>query len=200
VTRVILGLTGSIGMGKSTTAKMFADMGVPVWDADATVHRLYEPGGTAGKVLQPLIPEAVLPDGSVDRASLKTVISERPSILSEIEARVHPLVAADRNAFLSEQKHAPIVLLDIPLLFETNGTGLVDKIVVASTSSEEQRRRVLARPSMDEATFERLLARQVPDEEKRAQANYIVRTDDLETARRDVRHILEEIRIEQTNA
>lgn len=200
MTRVILGLTGSIGMGKSTTAKMFADMDVLVWDADATVHSLYGPGGAAGKALRPLVPNAVLPDGSVDREALKAAISEGPSVLSEIEARVHPLVAADRNEFLSEQKHVPIVLLDIPLLFETKGTGLVDKIVVASTNSEEQRRRVLARPGMDKATFVRLLARQVPDEEKRAQADYIVRTDDLETARRDVRHILEEIRTEQKNA
>jgi dephospho-CoA kinase len=200
VTGTILGLTGSIGMGKTTTARMFAELGVPVWDADAAVHRIYAPGGGGARALSDIAPEAVDEHGGVGRTALRTAIAENPDILNRIEARIHPLVAEDRAAFLAEHEGDDIVVLDIPLLFETGGTGLVDKIAVVSTSAKEQRRRVLERPGMDAETFERFLARQVPDAEKRARANFIIRTDDLATARADVEHLLKAIRAEKNHA
>jgi len=200
VTRTILGLTGSIGMGKTTTARMFAELGVPVWDADAAVHRIYGPGGGGARVLSNIAPEAIDEDGGVSRAVLRTAIADNPDLLNRIEARIHPLVAEDRAAFLGEHESDDIVVLDIPLLFETGGTGLVDKIAVVSTSADEQRRRVLERPGMDAETFERFLARQVPDAEKRARADFIIRTDDLATARSDVEHLLKEIRAGKDHA
>ncbi len=193
MTQTVLGLTGSIGMGKSTTAAMFAEAGVPVWDADAAVHRIYGPEGSGAAALAEIVADAVLPDGSVSRDKLRAAIAEAPEILNEIEARVHPLVAGDRAAFLAAHKDSPVVLLDIPLLFETSGTDLVDKVVVVSTGADEQRRRVLARPGMDEASFERLLARQMPDQEKRARADFLIRTDDLATAQSDVKNVLKSI-------
>lgn len=197
---MILGLTGSIGMGKSTTAQLFAEHGIPVWDADAAVHRIYAAGGEGGAVLSDIVPDAIAPDGAVNRDALRHAISERPELLDEIERRIHPLVARDRAAFLEVNRDADIVLLDIPLLFETKGTELVDRIVVVSTSADEQRRRVLARPGMDAATFDRLLARQMPDAEKRARADYIIRTDDLATARADVEDLLNRLRAENNHA
>ena len=193
MTRRILGLTGSIGMGKSTTAAMFADLGIPVWDADAAVHRLYEPGAPGAEAIAQLVPEAVSENG-VDRAALKAAISRNPDLLPRVEAVIHPLVAADREAFLTAHERADLVILDIPLLFETGARGLVDRIVVVSTDPAEQRRRVLARPGMDEATLERLLARQVPDAHKRAQADHVIRTDDLETTRRAVEELVTALR------
>jgi dephospho-CoA kinase len=200
VTRTIIGLTGSIGMGKSTTAAMFADLGIPVWDADAAVHRIYGPGGPGGPALSAITPQAVQSDGSVSREALRSAIADDPDLLKRIEERIHPLVAEDRAGFLDRHRDADIVLLDIPLLFETNGMGRVDRIAVVSTSAEEQRRRVLERPGMDDESFRRLLTRQMPDTEKRARADVIIRTDDLATARQDVEDFVNAIRAEQKHA
>jgi len=186
-----IGLTGSIGMGKSTTAAMFADHGVPVWDADAAVHRLYGPGGAAIAPLQALFPHAVTEAG-VDRQSLKALISEDPDILRVVERIVHPLVADDRKAFVAraEENGETAVLLDIPLLFETGAAAEMDLVVVVSTDAETQRARVLARPGMTEAEFDHIRSRQVPDAEKRARADMIIDTRSLDTARRDVEAVL----------
>lgn len=177
---LVLGLTGSIGMGKTTTAALFAARGIPVWDADAAVHRLYARGGAAVAPLAAAFPAAVS-QGAVSRAALKAVIAADPAALARIEAIVHPLVAADRAAFLAGQS-APVVLLDMPLLFETGADTMVDATVVVSAPAEEQRARVLARPGMTDADFERILARQMPDAEKRARADYVIDTTTPQTA------------------
>ena len=177
---LVLGLTGSIGMGKTTTAALFAARGIPVWDADAAVHRLYARGGAAVAPLAAAFPAAVS-QGAVSRAALKAVIAADPAALARIEAIVHPLVAADRAAFLAGQS-APVVLLDMPLLFETGADTMVDATVVVSAPAEEQRARVLARPGMSDADFERILARQMPDAEKRARADYVIDTTTPQTA------------------
>ncbi|PWJ21752.1 dephospho-CoA kinase [Jannaschia seohaensis] len=187
---IVLGLTGSIGMGKTTTARMFAERGVPVWDADAAVHRLYGPGGAAVAPLRAAFPEVVR-DGTVDRSALREVITADPTALKRVEAIVHPLVAADRAAFLAETD-APIVLLDVPLLFET---GLaVDRSITVTAPPEVQRARVLERGTMTEAAFEAILAKQMPDAEKRARADYVIETTTLEAAAAQVDAILEELR------
>ncbi|MEC7761118.1 MAG: dephospho-CoA kinase [Pseudomonadota bacterium] len=188
----IIGLTGSIGMGKSTTAKMFAEAGIPVWDADAAVHRLYGPGGAAVAPFQDLRPEVVI-DGCVSREALKAWMAEDPTALKQIEAIVHPLVAKDRQAFLSHTD-ADIVVLDVPLLFETGGDANMDAVVVVSAPEDVQRERVLARGTMDERTFEGIKAKQTPDAEKRARADYVIETLTLEDARRQVQSVIEDIR------
>lgn len=188
-----LGLTGSIGMGKSTTAQMFADEGIPVWDADAAVHRLYAPGGAAALTLAKLLPQALDTKGGVDRAALKALISKDSSVLDQLNSVVHPLVAADRAAFLAETK-APIVLLDIPLLFEGKSEALCDAIVVVTAPAEVQRARVLGRGTMDSAMLETILSRQMPDSEKRARADYVIETTSLEAAREAVKNVLKDIR------
>lgn len=185
----LIGLTGSIGMGKSTTARLFAEAGVPLWDADAAVHRLYAPGGAAVPAIARLRPQAVGP-GGVDREALKAWIAEDESALPAIEAVVHPLVAADRARFIAAVQ-GPAVVLDIPLLFETGADAEMDLTVVVSTDPATQRARVLARPGMTQAQFDRILAKQMPDAEKRARADRIVRSDSLETARADVQSVLD---------
>jgi dephospho-CoA kinase len=187
-----LGLTGSIGMGKSTTAQMFADEGVPVWDADAAVHRLYAPGGAAVDAMRTICPEAVSSKG-VDRAILRRWIAEDPSALSKIEGLVHPLVAQDREAFLARTA-SDIVVLDIPLLFETGGETNVDAVVVVTAPGEIQRKRVLSRPDMTEDHFEAILAKQLPDAEKRSRADYVIETVTMEAAGAAVRETLADIR------
>ena len=188
----VLGLTGSIGMGKSTTARMFAEEGVPVWDADAAGHRLYSAGGAAVAEISRIRRE-VVSGGAVDRAMLKDWIAEDPAALTRIEGVVQPLVAADRASFLRETA-APVVLLDIPLLFETGGERMCDAVVVVTAPPEVQRARVLARLGMTEAHLEALLAKQMPDADKRARADYLVETSTLEQARAAVRDILRDIR------
>ena len=188
----ILGLTGGIGMGKSTTAAMFRAAGLPVWDADAAVHRLYEPGGAAVAPMAELLPEALV-NGGIDRTALKAAIAREPGVLRQIEAIVHPLVAKDRQVFLNTTD-APILVLDIPLLFEGSSQHLCDGIVVVSVPPEVQRARVLARGTMSEADFERILGLQMPDAEKRERATWVIETMSLDMAQAKVDQILSEIR------
>lgn len=195
-----LGLTGSIGMGKSTTAALIRETGVPVWDADAAVHDLYAPGGAAVPAIARLVPEAVVA-GEVRRDRLRAAIAADPTLLDRIEAAVHPLVAADREAFLAAHRSDPIVVLDIPLLFETAGTGLVDEILVVSAPEQVQRARVLERPGMDAASLERILARQLPDAEKRARAHHVIDTSrGIDAARADVGALVARLKKEHADA
>lgn len=190
-----LGLTGSIGMGKSTTASMFRDEGVPVWDADAVVHQLYARGGAGVAAIAGIRPQAVV-DGAVSRPALKAWIDEDPSALGRIESVVHPLVVSDRSAFLARaaQEGADLVVLDIPLLFETGAEELVDATLVVTAPPEVQRARVLARPGMTEAQFAAINARQMPDAEKRARATHVIETLTLEATRAAVRDLIAGIR------
>jgi dephospho-CoA kinase len=189
----VLGLTGSIGMGKSTTAQMFADEGLPVWDADATVHRLYQPGQPAAIAVKALFPEAMDPDGRVNRPRLRALINADASVLDRLNAAVHPLVAADRAAFLDANKTAQILLLDVPLLYEIGLDKDCDAVAVVSAPPEVQRERVLMR-GMTEAEFLMILSRQMPDAEKRARADYIIPTTGLDAARQAVKDVLASIR------
>lgn len=185
-----LGLTGSIGMGKSTTARLFVEQGVPVWDADAAVHRLYAPGGTAVGPLSAVWP-GTLRDGAIDRNALKTEIAADPATLPRIEAIVHPLVAADRAAFAPD---ADIAVYDIPLLFEKGTEALMDATLLVTAPPELQRARVMARPGMTEAMFATLLARQMPDRDKRARATHIIETLGMDAARAAVQALIAYIR------
>lgn len=190
--RYLLGLTGSIGMGKSTTARMFADLGCAVWDADAAVHRLYAQGGAAVAPMSAAFPQAVQ-DGAISREALRRIITEDASALKRIEAIVHPLVAEDRRAFIAGVE-SDIVVLDIPLLFEGRGETAFDAVVVVSAPAEVQRARVLARGTMTEEQFEAIRAKQMPDEEKRRRADHVVITDTPEHAREQVQAIVAGIR------
>lgn len=192
MTPFLLGLTGSIGMGKSTTAAMFAEQGIPVWDADAAVARLYAPGGAALPPISALCPGAVSPAG-IDRAALKRWIATDPTALGRLEQVVHPLVAADRAAFIARQI-ADIVVLDIPLLFETGADTAMDATLVVTASATVQRTRVMARPGMTEAQFETLLARQLPDAEKRRRATHVIETTSLDAVQKAVQELIVRIR------
>lgn len=187
-----LGLTGSIGMGKSTTAGFFAAAGVPVWDADATVHSLYGKGGAAVAPLGARWPGVIAGD-AVDRDALKAVVAADLRALGEIEALVHPLVAASRAAFL-DKATADIALLDIPLLFETGAQAQMDATLLVTAPPEVQRRRVLDRPGMTEAQFAAILARQMPDREKRARADHIIETLSLAAVQACVTALIDHIR------
>ena len=193
-----LGLTGSIGMGKSTTARLFAEAGCAVWDADAAVHRLYARGGAGVAPVAAAFPGAVV-DGAVDRGRLREIIAGDPAALERIEAIIHPLVARDRARFVAVQD-ADVTVLDIPLLYETGGEGSLDAVAVVSVAPEVQRARVLSRDTMTEADFERILARQVPDAEKRARADFVIETDTMDHARAQVREILAQIREGRSDA
>lgn len=173
-----LGLTGSIGMGKSSTAAMFAARGVPVYDADAAVHAVYAPGGAAVEPVERAFGGVTGPDGGIDRAALRKRVIGQPAEMKRLEAIVHPLVGAMERAFLEKAAAAgaDVVVLDIPLLFENGGEGRADAIVVVTAPAEVQRERVLARGTMTEAEFEAILKRQVPDEIKRQRADFIVNT------------------------
>ncbi len=187
-----LGLTGSIGMGKSTTARLFAEAGCAVWDADAAVHRLYGKDGAAVGPIGAAFPEAIV-EGEVSRGVLREIIERDETALSRIEAIVHPLVAEDRAAFTARSK-SDIVVLDIPLLFETGGNTRVDAVAVVSIDPETQRARVLERGTMTEAQFEAILSKQVPDAEKRTRADYVIITDTVEHARAQVQDVIADIR------
>jgi dephospho-CoA kinase len=172
---LIIGLTGSIGMGKTETAKMFARHGVPVCDSDATVHMLYDIGGLAVAPIRALFPEAVV-EGRVDRDILGRAVLGKPEAMKQLEAVVHPLVAIAQRAFLEKAAAggATMAVIDVPLLFETGGEKRVDVVVVVSAPPALQRQRVLARPGMTAEKFELILQKQVPDEVKRQRADFVV--------------------------
>jgi dephospho-CoA kinase len=189
----VLGLTGSMGMGKSTTAKLFAEAGVPVYDADATVHKVYE--GEAAPAIEAAFPGTTV-DGKVDRAKLSAKVVGDPAAIRRLEAIVHPMLRSYHQKFLEDAEHAgvPVVVMDIPLLFETGGDKRVDAVVVVSTSPEVQRQRILARGTVTEEALDGLLARQMPDEEKRKRADFVVDTSDgLDPVRARIRDILAEV-------
>ena len=191
-----IGLTGSIGMGKSETAKMFARLGVPVYDADAAVHRLYDVGGAAVPLIEAAFP-GTTKDGRVDRAELGKRVTNNHEETERLQRIVYPLMAGERKQFVdgATEKGEELILFDIPRLFETGGEANMDAVVVVSAPSHIQRERVLARPGMTEELFNYLHARQTPDEEKRAKAHFIVVTDKgLEHAFEQVKMIVEELR------
>ncbi|TNE65131.1 MAG: dephospho-CoA kinase [Alphaproteobacteria bacterium] len=191
----IVGLTGSIGMGKSETAKMFAALGVPVFDADATVHALQARDGRAIPAIEAAFP-GVVTDGVLDRGKLGAIVFADPEAKKRLEAIMHPMVAEERVGFFeaAEKSGARFVVLDIPLLFETGGNKGCDKVVVVSAPADIQRARVLARPGMTAEKFDHILARQVPDHDKRAGADYIVDTSQgLDHARAQVQQIVREL-------
>ncbi|PWR20665.1 dephospho-CoA kinase [Zavarzinia compransoris] len=190
---LILALTGSIGMGKSETSKMFRDLGIPVYDADAAVHGLYAAGGRAVGPIGEIFP-AVVRDGAVDRALLSREIAGDPGAWKKLEAVIHPLVAQVQRDFLVAEidRGTALVVLDIPLLFETGGQHRADYVAVVSAPAEVQRRRVLERPGMSAEKLDEILSRQVPDGDKRAQADFVIPTDQgLEVARGHVRRVVE---------
>lgn len=189
---VVIGLTGSIGMGKSTTAAMFRDAGVPVWDADAVVHELYAPDGPATLAVAKLFPKAIV-DGAVSRPALRELIATDPTVMDRLQDIVHPLVAAHRIAFL-EDTRSDIVLLDVPLLFETGADALCDLTVVVSVPADVQKARVLARGEMTEADFDMIKSRQMPDAEKRGKADHVIETLTLDQTRADVQKLVGDIR------
>ncbi len=185
-----LGLTGSIGMGKSTVARMFADEGSPVFDADAVVHRLQGPEGALVAEIESHFPGTTGPQG-VNRGALAERALGEPEALRRLEALIHPAVAREREAFLAANADAPLVVLDIPLLFEKGGEAAVDKVAVVSADPEIQRVRTLARPGMTPEKFLRILAHQMPDQEKRARADFVIPTDcSMEETRASVRRIV----------
>src|ERR1700712_1682490 len=187
---IILGLTGSIGTGKSTTAKLFAEAGVPVYDADANVHSLYE--GEAVAAIEAAFPGTTA-DGKVDRNKLSARVVHDAAAIKRLEQIVHPMLGASRQKFLAdaEQSGADVAVVDVPLLFETGGEKRVDAVVVVTTTPELQRERVLARGTMDEAKLDSILARQLPDAEKRKRADFIVDTSHgLDPVRARIRDIL----------
>jgi dephospho-CoA kinase len=189
---IVLGLTGSIGTGKSTTAAMFRDLDIPVHDADATVHDLYR-----GEAVQPVAARfpGALKDGVIDRKALSAILAEAPDGFRDLEAIIHPLVRAREAAFLAKEreKGVPLVVLDIPLLYETGGEARVDKVVVVTCDPKTQRARVLARPGMTEEKFQLILSRQMPDAEKRRRADFLIDTGrGLEAARKQVEEVIAE--------
>jgi len=190
---LILGLTGSIGMGKTTTAKMFADKGVPVFDADAAVHEFYGAGGKAVPLIRAVFPDAV-EGGMVIRERLATHMRADPLNLKVLESFIHPMVAEARAEFLKQHAQARAVVFDVPLLFETGGDGNCDATIVVTASAETQAKRVLARAGMSEAKFHNLLAWQMPDAQKRARADYIISTENsLQDTREQVQSVLNDL-------
>jgi dephospho-CoA kinase len=189
----ILGLTGSIGMGKSTTAKLFIEAGVPVYDADAAVHKIYE--GEAAPAIEAAFPGTTV-DGRVDRAKLSAKVVHDQAAIKQLEQIVHPMLGASRKKFLddAEASGAPVVVMDIPLLFETGGENRVDAVVVVSTDPATQRERILARGTMTSEALDGILARQLPDAEKRKRADFVVDTSHgLDPVRAAIRDILAEV-------
>ncbi|MDB5576156.1 MAG: Dephospho-CoA kinase [Bradyrhizobium sp.] len=190
---IILGLTGSIGMGKSTTAKLFAEAGVPVYDADATVHQLYE--GEAVPAIEAAFPGTTA-DGKVDRKKLSARVVHDPAAMKQLELIVHPMLGASRQKFFAdaERAGAPVAVVDVPLLYETGGEKRVDAVVVVTTSPENQRARIMARGTMTSEALDSILARQLPDAEKRKRADFVVDTSDgLDPVRTQIRDILQQV-------
>lgn len=187
---MVLGLTGSIGMGKSTVAAMFAAEGVPVFDADAAVHRLQGPGGRLVAAIEAAFP-GTTGAGGVDRPALAAAVLGDDAAMTRLEGIVHPAVAEERASFLAAHAGAALVVFDVPLLFETGGDRGVDAVAVVSAAADVQRRRTLARPGMTAAKFDAILARQLPDADKRARATYVIATDvPLDQTRAAVRHVI----------
>jgi dephospho-CoA kinase len=187
----LLGLTGSIGMGKSTTAQMFRDEGIPVWDADAVVHELYAKGGAAVPAFLKTMPTAVV-DGAVSRVVLKALLADYPSLIKTLEQIVHPLVAAHRAAFL-ETHDAPLLVFDIPLLFETRAQDWLSSVLVVTVPPDVQKERVMARGEMSEDLFAQILSRQMPDQEKRDRADHVIETRALDETRKAVQKLIREL-------
>ena len=189
---LILGLTGSIGMGKSTTAKLFMEAGVPVYDADAAVHKIYE--GEAAPAVEAAFPGTTV-GGKVDRAKLSAKVVHDPAAIKQLEQIVHPMLGASRQKFLAEAERSgvAVVVMDIPLLFETGGEKRVDAVVVVTTTPENQRERILARGTMTHEALDAILARQLPDAEKRKRADFVVDTSHgLDPVRARIRDILDQ--------
>src|SRR5437763_3973940 len=189
---IILGLTGSIGMGKSTTAKLFEEAGVPVYDADAAVHKIYE--GEAAPAIEAAFPGTTV-DGKVDRVRLSAQVLHNPAAIKQLEQIVHPMLGASRKQFLddAERSGAPVAVVDVPLLFETGGEKRVDAVVVVTTTPEVQRERILARDNMTNEKLEAILARQLPDAEKRKRADFVVDTSGgLDPVRAQIRDIVDQ--------
>lgn len=190
---MILGLTGSIGMGKSTTAKLFAEAGVPVYDADATVHQLYE--GEAAPAIEAAFPGTTAA-GKVDRQKLSARVVHDPAAMKQLEQIVHPMLGASRQKFFAdaERAGAPVAVVDVPLLYETGGEKRVDAVVVVTTSAENQRARIMARGTMTSEALDSILARQLPDAEKRRRADFVVDTSHgLDPVRAQIRDILQQV-------
>jgi dephospho-CoA kinase len=189
---IILGLTGSIGMGKSTTAKLFAEAGVPVYDADATVHRIYQ--GEAAPAIEAAFPGTTV-DGKVDRVRLSAKVVHDPVAMKRLEQIVHPMLRGYHQKFIddAEQAGAPVAVIDVPLLYETGGEKRVDAVVVVTTTPEIQRQRILARDNMTSEKLDAILARQLPDAEKRRRADFVVDTSGgLDPVRARIRDILDQ--------
>jgi dephospho-CoA kinase len=189
---IILGLTGSIGMGKSTTAKLFAEAGVPVYDADATVHRIYQ--GEAAPAIEAAFPGTTV-DGKVDRVRLSARVVHDPAAMKQLEQIVHPMLRSYHQKFIddAEQAGAPVAVIDVPLLYETGGDKRVDAVVVVTTTPEIQRQRILERDNMTSEKLDAILARQLPDAEKRRRADFVVDTSDgLDPVRARIRDILDQ--------
>lgn len=193
-----LGLTGSIGMGKSTTAQMFADAGCDVWDADAAVHRMYAKGGAAVPKMGEAFPSAIV-DGAVSRDVLRDILGQDSNALKVIESIVHPLVAQDRMRFISES-NKEILVFDIPLLFEGGGHTEMDAVACVYADADTQRARVLARGTMSEAQFEHILSKQMPIEQKCAKSDYIIETDTLDHAQSQVNAVIADIKGKMAHA
>ena len=188
---ILLGLTGSIGMGKSTTARLFEEEGAPVYDSDAAVHALYAAGGAAVAAVETAFPGVTAPSGGIDRAKLSAEVVGDPAALHRLEAVVHPLVGAHRAAFFAELEGADVVVIDVPLLFETRGETRMDAVAVVSAPEAMQRERVLARDGMTPQKLAAILARQTPDANKRAKADFVIDTSGgIEPAREQVRSVL----------
>lgn len=191
---MIIGLTGSIGMGKSTVAQMFADEGVPIFDADAAVHILQGPGGALVAEIEALFPGTTDEKG-VDRQKLGPAVLGNPDALKKLEAIIHPAVGTMRMEFLEENKDAPMILFDIPLLFEKSGAAGVDHVIVVSAQEDDQRERVLRRPGMTADKFEKIKALQMPDAEKRKRADFVINTSQpLEKTRQQVQNTVEKLK------
>ena len=197
---IVAGLTGSIAMGKSETSKMFASRGIPVFDSDAAVHGLYRKKGSAVATIESIAPSAVV-EGVVDRQKLAAMVQAEPSLLTAIEDAVHPIVRELQRQFVADARvqGAEIVLLDIPLLFETGRQNDVDAVIVVSAGEELQRQRALSRPGMTPQKLDFILSRQVPDEEKRARADYVIDTSvSFEETAREVERVIADLRARAT--
>jgi dephospho-CoA kinase len=188
----LLGLTGSIGMGKSTTADMFREAGVPVWDADATVAKLYGKGGAAVAPLSALN-RGLIQNDAVDREALKNWVKTDPNALNRLESLIHPLVAADRAEFIDDHAEQSLIVCDIPLLYETGADQWLDAVLVVTTDAETQKARVMARAGMDPQLFDQIFARQMPSSEKIARADYVIETNSFEGARKAVHDLINDL-------